>query len=206
MISGGAGVGGALQIGEILLEGAALHIHGNGQGLQIGILDALGADDGDGGGNGLLVELGKKRGIIVLTDSDDAGFRIRNYVNKLAQGICVKNAYVPAIAGKERRKAQPSKEGVLGVEGVPSEAILRALQTAGAREKAKRAGRAITYTDLYELGLSGTEGSAGVRRAWLQSLGLPPRLSKKALCEVLNSLYTYEEFVQTVPGNSASLI
>ena len=95
---------------------------------------------------------------------------------------------------------------VLGVEGVPSEAILRALQTAGAREKAKRAGRAITYTDLYELGLSGTEGSAGVRRAWLQSLGLPPRLSKKALCEVLNSLYTYEEFVQTVPGNSASLI
>ena len=154
----------------------------------------------------LLVELGKKRGIIVLTDSDDAGFRIRNYINKLAQGICVKNAYVPAIAGKERRKAQPSKEGVLGVEGVPSEAILRALQTAGAREKAKRAGRAITYTDLYELGLSGTEGSAGVRRAWLQSLGLPPRLSKKALCEVLNSLYTYEEFVQTVPGNSASLI
>ena len=148
----------------------------------------------------LLVELGKKRGIIVLTDSDDAGFRIRNYINKLAQGICVKNAYVPAIAGKERRKAQPSKEGVLGVEGVPSEAILRALQTA------KRAGRAITYTDLYELGLSGTEGSAGVRRAWLQSLGLPPRLSKKALCEVLNSLYTYEEFVQTVPGNSASLI
>ena len=146
----------------------------------------------------LLVELGKKRGIIVLTDSDDAGFRIRNYINKLAQ--------VPAIAGKERRKAQPSKEGVLGVEGVPSEAILRALQTAGAREKAKRAGRAITYTDLYELGLSGTEGSAGVRRAWLQSLGLPPRLSKKALCEVLNSLYTYEEFVQTVPGNSASLI
>ena len=160
----------------------------------------------------LLVELGKllivgiALELLVLTDSDDAGFRIRNYVNKLAQGICVKNAYVPAIAGKERRKAQPSKEGVLGVEGVPSEAILRALQTAGAREKAKRAGRAITYTDLYELGLSGTEGSAGVRRAWLQSLGLPPRLSKKALCEVLNSLYTYEEFVQTVPGNSASLI
>ncbi|MFQ9680465.1 MAG: toprim domain-containing protein [Ruthenibacterium lactatiformans] len=127
----------------------------------------------------LLVELGKKRGIIVLTDSDDAGFRIRNYINKLVQGICVKNAYVPAIAGKERRKAQPSKEGVLGVEGVPSEAILRALQTAGAGKE--RAGRAITYTDLYELGLSGTEESAGVRRAWLQSLGLPPRLSKSAV-------------------------
>ncbi|MFQ7002925.1 MAG: toprim domain-containing protein [Ruthenibacterium lactatiformans] len=113
----------------------------------------------------LLVELGKKRGIIVLTDSDDAGFRIRNYVNKLAQGICVKNAYVPAIAGKERRKAQPSKEGVLGVEGVPSEAILRALQTAGAREKAKRAGRAITYTDLYELARTEGSGVARPRKA-----------------------------------------
>ena len=153
-----------------------------------------------------ILRLGRARGLCVLTDSDAAGFRIRRYLNDIAQGLSVKNAYIPAMPGKERRKAKPGKEGLLGVEGVPSEAILRALQTAGAREKAKRAGRAITYTDLYELGLSGTEGSAGVRRAWLQSLGLPPRLSKKALCEVLNSLYTYEEFVQTVPGNSASLI
>ena len=141
----------------------------------------------------LLVELGKKRGIIVLTDSDDAGFRIRNYINKLAQGICVKNAYVPAIAGKERRKAQPSKEGVLGVEGVPSEAILRALQTAGAREKAKRAGRAITYTDLYDWGLSGTAGSAERKTKLLNALGLPPRLSKKELVEALNRLYSFEQ-------------
>ena len=154
----------------------------------------------------LILRMGRARGLCVLTDSDAAGFRIRRYLNDIAQGLSVKNAYIPAMPGKERRKAKPGKEGLLGVEGVPSEAILRALQTAGAREKAKRAGRAITYTDLYELGLSGTEGSAGVRRAWLQSLGLPPRLSKKALCEVLNSLYTYEEFVQTVPGNSASLI
>ena len=141
----------------------------------------------------LLVELGKKRGIIVLTDSDDAGFRIRNYINKLAQGICVKNAYVPAIAGKERRKAQPSKEGVLGVEGVPSEAILRARQTAGAREKAKRAGRAITYTDLYDWGLSGTAGSAERKTKLLNALGLPPRLSKKELVEALNRLYSFEQ-------------
>ena len=141
----------------------------------------------------LLVELGKKRGIIVLTDSDDAGFRIRNYINKLAQGICVKNAYVPAIAGKERRKAQPSKEGVLGVEGVPSEAILRALQTAGAREKAKRAGRAITYTDLYDWGLSGTAGSAERKTKLLNALGLPPRLSKKELVEALTRLSSFEQ-------------
>lgn len=147
----------------------------------------------------LLLELGRKRGIIVLTDSDDAGFRIRNYINQLARGIRVKNAYIPAIAGKESRKQQPSKEGLLGVEGVPSQVILQALQTAGAHERAQRAGRAITYTDLYELGLSGTAGSAQTRRVWLQSIGLPPRLSKKALCDVLNSLYTYEEFVALLP-------
>lgn len=147
----------------------------------------------------LILELGRKRGILVLTDSDAAGFRIRSYLNQLARGITVKNAYIPALAGKERRKAAPSKEGLLGVEGVPAETILRALRTAGARERAGRAGRAITYADLYEWGLSGTAGSAGARRAWLQSVGLPPRLSKKALCEVLNSLYTYEELTRLLP-------
>lgn len=147
----------------------------------------------------LILTLGQKRGLIVLTDSDAAGFRIRNYIGKIAQNIPVKHAYIPAIAGKERRKASPSKEGLLGVEGVPAEAILQALRTAGARERAARAGRAITYADLYEWGLSGTAGSAQTRRAWLQAIGLPPRLSKKALCEVLNSLYTYEELVQLLP-------
>lgn len=147
----------------------------------------------------LILELGRKRGILVLTDSDAAGFRIRSYLNQLARGITVKNAYIPAVAGKERRKAAPSKEGLLGVEGVPAETILRALRAAGAHERAGRAGRAITYADLYEWGLSGTAGSAGARRAWLQSIGLPPRLSKKALCEVLNSLYTYEELTRLLP-------
>ena len=145
----------------------------------------------------LLVELGKKRGIIVLTDSDDAGFRIRNYINKLAQGICVKNAYVPAIAGKERRKAQPSKEGVLGVEGVPSEAILRALQTAGAREKAKRAGRAITYTPTCT---SWVFPAQRARRRAAPALAAkpwppPPRFQKKrcarcsAVCTLMRNSY-----------------
>lgn len=144
----------------------------------------------------LIRELGAKRGIIVLTDSDAAGFRIRAYVNKLAQGLCVKNAYVPAIEGKERRKPRPSKEGLLGVEGVDGALLLRALQTAGAHTAAPRAGRAITYADLYEAGLSGGQNSAQRRRAWLRAIGLPPRLSKSALREVLNSLYTYEEFMQ----------
>lgn len=147
----------------------------------------------------LILTLGQKRGLIVLTDSDAAGFRIRNYIGKIAQNIPVKHAYIPAIAGKERRKTSPSKEGLLGVEGVSAEVVLQALRTAGARERAAREGRAITYADLYEWGLSGTEGSAQTRRAWLQAIGLPPRLSKKSLCEVLNSLYTYEELVQLLP-------
>ena len=147
----------------------------------------------------LILSLGRKRGLIVLTDSDAAGFRIRRYLNQLAGDIRVKNAYIPALEGKEKRKAQPSKEGLLGVEGVRAELLLQALRTAGASPRAERAGRAITYTDLYELGLSGTGNSAETRRAWLRGLGLPPRLSKKALCETLNSLYTYEEFLQTVP-------
>lgn len=147
----------------------------------------------------LLLELGAKRGILVLTDSDAAGFRIRNYINKIARGLRVLHAYIPAVEGKERRKAQPSKEGLLGVEGMRSEQLLLALQQAGASPRAERSGRAITYADLYEFGLSGTAGSAQTRRAWLQTLGLPPRLSKKALCEVLNSLYTYEEILQTLP-------
>ena len=74
----------------------------------------------------------------MLTDSDAAGFRIRNYVNKIAVGLPVKNAYVPALAGKEKRKSQPSKERTLGVEGVPAEAILQALRTAGAHPSAER--------------------------------------------------------------------
>ena len=142
----------------------------------------------------LILRLGRVRGLCVLTDSDAAGFRIRRYLNDLAQGFSVKNAYIPAVPGKEKRKAKPGKEGLLGVEGVPDEVIITALRRAGVNGQAPRTGRAIGYADLYELGLSGTPGAAGVRRRVLQRAGLPPRLSKKALCAALSSLYTYEEF------------
>ncbi len=148
----------------------------------------------------LIRRLGAQRGLIILTDSDAAGFRIRAYLNKLAQGLPVQNAYVPAIAGKERRKASPSKEGLLGVEGVPAREILRALETAGATMRPRRQGRELTYADLYELGISGTPDSAERRRALLTRLGLPPRLSKKAILEVFNSLYSYEELAAAVNG------
>ena len=137
----------------------------------------------------LLKELGRLRGVIILTDSDGAGFRIRNFVSNLVGEQYVRQAYVPALPGKEARKAQPGKEGLLGVEGVPAELIRQAVLTAaGNCQEVPRSGRAITYADLFDWGLSGTAGSAEVRRAALRRLGLPPRLSKKALCQVLNEL------------------
>lgn len=142
----------------------------------------------------LLKQMGRARGLILLTDSDDAGFRIRRFITNLVGEKYVAQAYIPAVEGKERRKAQPSREGTLGVEGIPAEVIRQALLQAGASACAPRTGRQITYTDLYEWGLSGGQGSAETRRALLRRIGLPPRLSKKALCEVLNGMYTYEEF------------
>lgn len=145
----------------------------------------------------LFKQTARARGLIVLTDSDAAGFKIRHFVTNLAGAAYVRQAYVPAIPGKESRKAEPGKEGLLGVEGIGDELILQALQTALASVPDDIAGipdnpRPITYTDLYEWGISGTANSADRRRALLKRLGLPPRLSKKELLSVLNTLYTFE--------------
>lgn len=149
----------------------------------------------------LLKELGRKRGVILLTDPDAAGFRIRNFLSNLIGQDYVKQAYVPAIHGKEARKQAPGKEGLLGVEGIPVQTLQKALLDAGAVPAASRTGRAITYTDLFQWGLSGTAGSQEYRRNFLKHLGLPPRLSKKALCQVLNQLYTYEEIEAIILQN-----
>lgn len=145
----------------------------------------------------LFKQTARARGLIVLTDSDAAGFKIRHFVTNLAGAAYVRQAYVPAIPGKESRKAEPGKEGLLGVEGIGDELILQALQTALASVPDDIAGipdnpRPITYTDLYEWGISGTANSADRRRSLLKRLGLPPRLSKKELLSVLNTLYTFD--------------
>ncbi len=146
----------------------------------------------------LFKRLAHMQGLILLTDSDAAGFRIRHFVTKLAGAEHVVQAYIPAVPGKERRKAEPGKEGLLGVEGIANETILEALRTATADDRSGAGGpvgekrRPITYSDLYEWGLSGRPDCAEFRRAFLRRLGLPPRLSKKELLEVLNTLYTYE--------------
>ena len=146
----------------------------------------------------LLKALAKKNGLILFTDSDAAGFRIRTYITNLVGAGHVVQAYVPAIHGKEKRKPQPGKEGLLGVEGVDDAIVLQALKDAlgpeaDAAAALKPAGRAITYTDLYNWKLSGTPGSAERKYALLNALGLPPRLSKKELVEALNRLYSFEE-------------
>lgn len=142
----------------------------------------------------LIRQLGARRGLLILTDSDAAGFSIRSYVEKIAGDCVVKHAYIPAVPGKESRKRTPSSEGTLGVEGLPPDTLRMALERANVAAAPEKQGERITYTHLYEAGLSGTAGSAEKRHRLLAKLGLPGRLSKRALRDVLNSLYTYEEF------------
>ena len=144
----------------------------------------------------LLRRLAEARGLVVLTDSDGAGFVIRNFLKGAIDPALVKQAYIPDIAGRARRKRAPSKEGKLGVEGMKPEVLIEALRRAGAtlggEEPARRAG-GITKATLYELGLSGGPGSAEKRRALLKELDLPEKLSANALLDVLNALYTEAE-------------
>ena len=150
----------------------------------------------DGALQKMLKRIAAAQGLIILTDSDAAGFKIRHFVTGLVGAENVLQAYVPAIHGKEARKAEPGKEGLLGVEGVDDELIVQGLTTAlesrTTCQKQTAQSRPITYTDLYDWGISGTANSAENRRILLRRLGLPPRLSKKELLQVLNTLYTYD--------------
>ena len=145
----------------------------------------------------LLRRLAETRGIIVLTDSDGAGFVIRTYLRGAIDPSQVKHAYIPDIAGKERRKRTASKEGKLGVEGMRPDVLLEALRRAGATiegEETMAAGARITKADLYAAGLTGGADSRAARQRLLAQLDLPEHLSTNALLEVLNALMTREEF------------
>ena len=144
-----------------------------------------------------LRRLAEKQGIVVLTDSDGAGFVIRNYLKGALPKNQVKHAYIPDIHGKEKRKRAPGKEGKLGVEGMRPEVLLDALRKAGATfldetgEKAT-AKEPITKADLFTLGLTGGADSAAKRQALLKKLELPERLTTNGLLEALNLLYDLE--------------
>ncbi len=147
----------------------------------------------------LLRRLAKERGLIVLTDSDGAGFLIRSKLSACIPAEQLKHAYIPDIFGKERRKARPSKEGKLGVEGIPLPVLREALIRAGAQvegEESSKNGRKITKADFYELGLTGTPDSGSNRRALQKELGLPERLSANGLLQAVNALYGREEFIR----------
>ncbi len=143
----------------------------------------------------LLRQIAEKRGLIILTDPDGAGFVIRNYLRGALPKEKVLHAYVPDVTGKERRKRKPGKEGKLGVEGMTPEVLLRALEQAGAEMDGTEMCRSqqMTKTDFYELRLSGWPDSAARRQTLKQKLGLPQHLSTNALLEAVNLLYTREE-------------
>lgn len=142
--------------------------------------------------------LARERGIIVFTDGDGAGFMIRNHLKGMIPASEIKHAYIPDVYGKEKRKSAPSKEGKLGVEGMSRDVIISALKKAGATFEnggAENACGGITKTDLFELGLSGCEGSSEKRRAAAIKLGLPERISANAMLAAVNILYSRDEFI-----------
>ena len=143
----------------------------------------------------LLRRVAEVRGLIVLTDSDGAGFVIRNFLKGAIPASQLKHAYIPDIYGKERRKTAPGKEGKLGVEGMPPEIILESLRKAGATiigEDTPKM-KEITKQDFVDLGLSGGTNSSFLRRRLLQELMLPEHMSANALLAVLNGCYSREE-------------
>lgn len=148
----------------------------------------------------LLRQVAQRRGLIVFTDADGAGFVIRNHLKSAIPGQFLKHAYTPDILGKERRKSAPGKEGKLGVEGMRPEIILDALRKAGATIEGENSApvHQITKQDLMELGLSGGADASAKRLALLKKLDLPQHMSANAMLQALNVLYSLEELTAIV--------
>lgn len=145
----------------------------------------------------LLRTLAQKRGLIVMTDSDGAGFVIRNFIKGCVDPKLVKHAYIPDIYGKERRKSSASKEGKLGVEGMSPDVILDCLRRAGATIDGEnsRSAAGISKADMYKKGLTGKPDSAKKRAELLRKNALPERMTAEALLQVINAIMSREEFM-----------
>ncbi|MBR2715673.1 MAG: DUF4093 domain-containing protein, partial [Ruminococcus sp.] len=145
----------------------------------------------------LIRNIAATRGILIMTDVDSAGFVLRNFLNGIVDKSDVKHCYIPTIFGKEKRKAEYSKEGKLGVEGIDRSALVNAILKSGATiigSISSENTREITKMDFYEAGLCGRENSALVREQLLTHLSLPPYLSTNAMVSAMNCLFTYDEF------------
>lgn len=140
--------------------------------------------------------LAEKRGLVILTDSDSAGFKIRSFIKGITKCENVKNVYIPDVYGKEKRKTEFSKEGKLGVEGMKAQVIIDGLKKAGVicDENDKKTSREITHTDFFEDGISGGENSSRTKKALARELELPERISSSSLLKIINSYMTYEEY------------
>lgn len=148
----------------------------------------------------LIRRLAETKGILILTDSDSAGFKIRSFIKGIVPSEQIINAYIPDIFGKEKRKTEASKEGKLGVEGVKPQVIAEALEKAGVfcEEVEDYERRTITKLDLYDDGLSGGAGSDALRKKLLKHLNLPEKLTANALLQIINTFLTFEEYKKAV--------
>ena len=148
----------------------------------------------------LIRRLAQTKGILILTDSDSAGFTIRSFIRGIVPAEQITHAYIPDIFGKEKRKTEASKEGKLGVEGVSTQIIIETLEKAGVlcetTQQTQR--RKITKLDLYEDGLTGRENSEQLRSKLLKHLHLPERLTTNAMLQLLNTFLTYEDYKKAV--------
>lgn len=146
----------------------------------------------------LIRTMAEKNGIIVLTDSDSAGFLIRGKLSSCIPKAQIKHAYIPDLLGKERRKRLESSEGKLGVEGMETAVLEKALADAGACTGMPKE-QTITKVDLYEWGITGRRESRQKRQRLLSELELPEHMTTNLLLPVLNTLYTKEELLDSVP-------
>ena len=148
----------------------------------------------------LIRRIAQKNGIIIITDSDSAGALIRAHLKNICAGARITNVYVPQLSGKEKRKAKPSKQGFLGVEGLSPDTIRQALSRSGITEdsECKTPQRLITKADLYVLGLSGSTDSSSLRERLAEFLQLPKEMSSSAFLDAVNAVYGAEEFIKAV--------
>lgn len=143
-------------------------------------------------------KLADERGIVILTDSDHAGFMIRNYIKKGIDKNKIINAYIPDVFGKEKRKEQPSKEGKIGVEGISKEILLDVFSRAGVLCEKSEITDPVTNYDLFNAGLSGRENSKTIKKKFLKEFNLPEFLSANSLLSCINTMMSKEEFYSAV--------
>lgn len=158
----------------------------------------------------MIKQLADRCGVIIFTDSDMAGFRIRTFIKNILCGKKVYHAYIPDIYGKEKRKKNPSKEGFLGVEGMEDEIIIQSLKDAIGKNignnECINSTKKVTKADLFSDGFSGCNNSAVYRKRLTDIMNLPHRISANMLIDVINSLYTYDEYKMIVDSVKSEIV